>query len=123
MDPQPDSGGSSNTCSTPDPFDFSTRLGLTFITEASVFSAVAVLALLLHIIYSAATIKHGAARHWSTATHVHWYFLSLLTSELIQAVGGIINVRWIKDATVTNGPMCTAQGALKQVGDVGVALA
>ena len=52
MASQPESTGSSETCLPADPFDFSTRLGLTFITEASVLSAISVLALLLYIIVS-----------------------------------------------------------------------
>lgn len=52
MDSLPDSSVTPETCLPPDPFDFGTRLGLTFITEASVFSAIAVLALLLYIIVS-----------------------------------------------------------------------
>lgn len=40
--------------------------------------------------YSVAKIKENAARRWATVTHVHWYFLSLLMSELVQAIGAII---------------------------------
>ncbi|KAJ3480634.1 hypothetical protein NLI96_g8203 [Meripilus lineatus] len=46
-----------------------------------------------------------------------------MVSELIQALGGILNIKWVRDAAVTEGTYCTAQGVLKQVGDVGVALA
>jgi len=46
-----------------------------------------------------------------------------MVSDLIQAIGGILNVRWIENAGVTEGAYCSAQGALKQAGDVGVALA
>ncbi|GJE86578.1 hypothetical protein PsYK624_026580 [Phanerochaete sordida] len=107
----------------PTQFDFGVRLGLTFVVQTACLSAVASAALLSYIGYSAAKVRRNAARKWTVTTHVHWYFLSLLVSELIQAIGGIINVRWIADATVTQGSVCTAQGVLKQFGDVGVALA
>lgn len=107
----------------PTNFDFGVRLGLVFVVETACLSAVASAALLFYIGYSAAKIRRNAARKWTVTTHVHWYFLSLLVSELIQAIGGIINVRWIADATVTQGKTCTAQGVLKQFGDVGCALA
>jgi len=42
--------------------------------------------------------------------------------ELIQAIGGIMNIKWAAQAVITQGPYCTAQGALKQIGDTGVAL-
>ena len=32
-------------------------------------------------------IKSNATRKWTIATHVHLYFLSLLVSEIIQAIG------------------------------------
>jgi len=34
-----------------------------------------------------------------------------------------MDIKWIRDAGVLEGPFCTAQGAIKQLGDVGVALA
>ncbi|KAK7059068.1 hypothetical protein VNI00_001692 [Paramarasmius palmivorus] len=111
--------------STPDggsPFSFGTRLGLVFIVEFASLSAIAVTSLLLYILYSAVTLKRGAARAWTVSTHVHYYFVNLLLSDLIQAIGAIFNVKWIVDATVTEGAVCTVQGMFKQIGDVGVAL-
>ncbi|KAH9014334.1 hypothetical protein EDB85DRAFT_2157473 [Lactarius pseudohatsudake] len=50
------------------------------------------------------------------------YMLSLFSYDLVQAVGGILNVRWAHDGIVTTGPYCTAQGIIKQMGALGVAL-
>ncbi|KAI0814885.1 hypothetical protein BC629DRAFT_1588573 [Irpex lacteus] len=118
----PDEGGK---CVVSAPFDFGVRLGLVFVVQAASLSAITVSGLLAYIAYtsSVSRIKTNAARKWTTATHVHWYFLSLLVSEVIQAIGGIIDARWIADAMVTEGHTCTAQGVLKQAGDVGAALA
>jgi hypothetical protein len=48
--------------------------------------------------------------------------LSLFVYDIIQAVGGILNIRWAHDGIVTTGPYCTAQGIIKQIGELGVAL-
>ncbi|KAI3622476.1 hypothetical protein WG66_015193 [Moniliophthora roreri] len=103
-------------------FSFGTRLGLVFIVEFASLSAIAVVSLLLYILYSAVTIKRGASRAWTVSTHVHYYFVNLLLSDLIQAIGAIFNVKWIAEAKVTEGTTCTVQGIFKQIGDVGVAL-
>jgi len=78
--------------------------------------------LLLYIVYSAVAIQRGASRHWTVSTHIHYYFINLLVSDLIQAIGGILDIQWIIDAGVTEGALCTVQGIFKQMGDVGVAL-
>ncbi|KAE9408212.1 hypothetical protein BT96DRAFT_26796 [Gymnopus androsaceus JB14] len=103
-------------------FSFGTRLGLAFTVQSACCSALLVSSLLIYILYSAVTIKHGASRTWNVSTHVHYYFVNLLVFDLIQAIGGIIDVKWVAEAGVTEGALCTAQGILKQMGDVGVAL-
>ncbi len=42
--------------------------------------------------------------------------------DLVQAIGGILNIRWAHNGVVTTGPYCTAQGLVEQIGDLGVAL-
>ncbi|KIK12951.1 hypothetical protein PISMIDRAFT_689108, partial [Pisolithus microcarpus 441] len=69
-------------------FDFGIRVGLVSILVATSASALAVGGVLLYIVYSAVTIQRNASRRWSTDTHVHYYFLNLMVSDLIQAVGG-----------------------------------
>ncbi|KIM86585.1 hypothetical protein PILCRDRAFT_815818 [Piloderma croceum F 1598] len=101
------------------PFDFGTRLGPVFIIEADFLSALAVTSVLLYIGYSAVKIKRGASRKWSTETHIHWFFLNLMIFDLIQAAGGLMDIKWVAQAFVTEGRYCTAQGAIKQIGEVG----
>jgi hypothetical protein len=48
--------------------------------------------------------------------------LSLFVFDMLQAVGGILDVKWAHDGIVTTGHYCTAQGNLRQIGQVGVAL-
>ncbi|KAI6031655.1 hypothetical protein BKA83DRAFT_4203495 [Pisolithus microcarpus] len=103
-------------------FDFGIRVGLVSILVATSASALAVGGVLLYIVYSAVTIQRNASRRWSTDTHVHYYFLNLMVSDLIQAVGGLLNIKWIVEESVYSGPFCTTQGFFLHVGDVAVAL-
>ncbi|KIK70868.1 hypothetical protein GYMLUDRAFT_148385 [Collybiopsis luxurians FD-317 M1] len=103
-------------------FSFGTRLGLAFTVESACCSAIMVTSVLIYILYSAVAIKRGASRKWTVSTNVHCYFINLMIFDLIQAIGGIMDVKWVAIGGVSEGPFCTAQGVLKQVGDVGVAL-
>ncbi|KAJ8591501.1 hypothetical protein M405DRAFT_788739 [Rhizopogon salebrosus TDB-379] len=102
-------------------FDFGDRLGLVFIVEGASLSVLAITTLLAYITYSAVTIRLGATRRWSTDTHIHYYFLNLMVFDLIQALGGMFNIRWIDAAGIYPGTICTVQGAFKQVGNTGAA--
>jgi len=55
-------------------------------------------------------------------THVAAYFVSLLVSDLIQAIGSILNAHWISQRAVEVGSLCSAQGVLKQIADVSTAV-
>ena len=48
--------------------------------------------------------------------------LSLFVYDVLQAMGGILDVRWAHDGIVTVGPYCTTQGIIQQIGELGVAL-
>jgi hypothetical protein len=41
---------------------------------------------------------------------------------MLQAIGGILNVKWAHNGIVTTGHYCTAQGIVEQIGELGVAL-
>jgi len=45
----------------------------------------------------------------------------LMIAELLQALGGLLNIKWVVDGKVTEGYHCTAQGVLKQMGNLGIA--
>jgi len=47
---------------------------------------------------------------------------SLLFADVIQAIGGIQNLKWIRDGVAVEGSFCTAQGIIKNIGETGVAL-
>ena len=42
--------------------------------------------------------------------------------DFLQALGGVLNIRWAHNGIVTTGHYCTAQGIIQQIGEVGVAL-
>ena len=42
--------------------------------------------------------------------------------DILQALGGILDVRWANNGIVTLGPYCTAQGIIQQIGELGSAL-
>jgi len=50
------------------------------------------------------------------------FMLSLFIADLIQALGGVMNVKWVHDQRVYQGGFCTAQGAIQQLGETIVAL-
>ncbi|KAH9061349.1 hypothetical protein EDB87DRAFT_1560305 [Lactarius vividus] len=50
------------------------------------------------------------------------YLLSLFGYDILQALGGILDVRWAHDGIVTAGSYCRAQGVIQQSGELGVAL-
>ncbi|KAJ6599981.1 hypothetical protein DFH09DRAFT_1129166 [Mycena vulgaris] len=55
-------------------------------------------------------------------THLNGYFRSLLLANAIQAWGTVMNFKWAADGGVTPGPFCTAQGGIKQFGNIATAL-
>ncbi|KAF9523495.1 hypothetical protein CPB83DRAFT_862794 [Crepidotus variabilis] len=104
-------------------FSFSERAGLLFTIEGSLLSVLAVT-----FILGFALVK------WLRRTITTWgqetpadasdssLFLNLMVADLIQAIGCLLNFRWMAKAGVTNGQLCKAQAALKQVGIVGVSM-
>ncbi|KAF7333105.1 Git3 domain-containing protein [Mycena venus] len=98
--------------------------GVTVLIVVSCLSLAAVVSLLLAISLSAFN-----TRAWKTHQHAHLfvrshvaaYLISLLFSDIIQAVGSILNARWILEMTVVVGDVCTIQGVLKQTADVATA--
>jgi hypothetical protein len=101
---------------------FGNRIGLFILVEISAVSASAVTILLAYIAYSAASIRSGSKRRWGIRSPVHLFLLNQLVCDLIQALGGLMNMKWVVDAAVKEGSFCVAQGIIKQLADVGTAL-
>jgi hypothetical protein len=101
---------------------FGNRIGAFILAEISAVSASAVTILLAYIAYSTVSIRSGSRRRWRIESPVHLFLLNQLFCDLIQALGGLMNLKWTFDGTVHQGPFCVAQGLIKQVADVGTAL-
>jgi len=55
-------------------------------------------------------------------THIFAYYVSLIAANTLQAVGTLMNFHWVVLGDVISGPYCSAQGGMKQAGNVGTAL-
>ena len=55
-------------------------------------------------------------------TRIMPFFVSLLLANVLQAIGTLINGRWVTERAVVPGHLCTAQAGIKQAGNVGMAL-
>ncbi|KAJ7128947.1 hypothetical protein C8R43DRAFT_896957 [Mycena crocata] len=95
--------------------------GVTVLVVISCFSLIAVVGLLLAISLSAINTRSSLDSHLFVRTHVAAYFISLLLSDLIQALGSILNARWVRDMAVVYGDVCVLQGVFKQIADVATA--
>ncbi|TDL24619.1 hypothetical protein BD410DRAFT_786142 [Rickenella mellea] len=55
-------------------------------------------------------------------THIVAYLWSLMIANVIQAIGTIMNARWISKGGAFPGGFCSAQGGVKNAGNLGTAL-
>ncbi|KAK0226182.1 hypothetical protein IW262DRAFT_745741 [Armillaria fumosa] len=95
--------------------------GVSALIVVSCISLVAVIVLLAVIAISAFTTRSSLDEHLFVRTHIAAYFICLLVSDLIQAIASILNAAWVQSSGVHAGPLCTIQGALKQMADVSTA--
>lgn len=95
--------------------------GVSALIVVSCISLVAVVILLAVIAISAFTTRSSLDEHLFVRTHIAAYFICLLVSDLIQAIASILNAAWVQSSGVHAGPLCTIQGALKQIADVSTA--
>lgn len=100
-------------------------IGLAFNVETGFFSAVAVVILLM--LYARNvwnTARRPPPEGWKfLRTHIDAYLLSLLFADLLHAFGSIMDLKWVSEGHVYCGDYCSAQGAIRNVGSTGVALA
>lgn len=89
---------------------------------ASCISLIATVGLLSAIAISAFNTRMVKDPNMFVRTHVVFYFISLLLSDMLQAIGSIMNSAWVTEQAVIYDSLCTAQGVIKQTADVGIAL-
>jgi hypothetical protein len=88
------------------------------IMAVSLVGCLSVLAVCVYLPLSWRARLTPAAKHF---THAQALLLSLLAANLFQAFGAIMNLRWVEDNAVVPGSYCSAQGAMKNLGNVGTA--
>ncbi|KAJ2916283.1 hypothetical protein MD484_g4094, partial [Candolleomyces efflorescens] len=101
---------------------FPEDLGVQVLVVVSLLSFVAVVGLLSAIALSAWNTRHSTDRFLFVRTNAAAYFISLMVCWLIQCIGSIMNTHWLKDNAIFPGSFCVAQGLLKHVADIGVAV-
>ncbi|KAG8927536.1 hypothetical protein FRC01_007286 [Tulasnella sp. 417] len=102
-----------------------TLISLLLITEAALLSQITVAILLLYVLFNAIRnhVRPPSERWRFIRTATDYYFFHLLFMDLIQGLGSVLHIRWINLQTVEAGSTyCSAQGFIKQFGNVGVAL-
>ncbi|KIO21840.1 hypothetical protein M407DRAFT_28552 [Tulasnella calospora MUT 4182] len=106
-----------------------TLISLLLITEAALLSQITVATLLLYVLFNAIRnhvrppSRYGRQPWRFIRTSTDYYFFHLLFMDLIQGLGSVLHIRWIHLRTVeAESTYCSAQGFIKQLGSVGVAL-
>ncbi|KAI0254076.1 hypothetical protein BJV78DRAFT_105369 [Lactifluus subvellereus] len=99
-------------------------IGLVLTAEASLLSFVCVMVTFI-------LIGRNVLRYRKALPNGDWkllrvpadtFMFSLFVFDIVQALGGILNVRWAHNGIVTTGSYCKAQGIIKQIGELGAAL-
>jgi len=96
--------------------------GVRVLIVASCLSMTATCGLLIAIALSAYNTRKSTNKSMFVRTHVAAYFISLLLCDLMQAVGSIMNEKWVQNKAVYLGNFCTTQGIFKQAADIGIAM-
>jgi hypothetical protein len=67
---------------------------------------------------SAVRSRRSSNKTLFVRTHAAMYFVSLLISNLVHSIGGLLAIPWVVAGRVYSGATCTAQGVIKQFGNV-----
>ncbi|KAF8587112.1 hypothetical protein K439DRAFT_858722 [Ramaria rubella] len=103
-------------------FSSAEKGGVGVLVAAASVSFLAIVGLFIILGVSTYKTMRTPSQHRFVRNHVVAYFVSLLLCDFISANGALLNGRWIGLGGIQIGAFCTAQGALKNVGNVGTAL-
>ncbi|EIN08839.1 hypothetical protein PUNSTDRAFT_134015 [Punctularia strigosozonata HHB-11173 SS5] len=84
-----------------------------------VSSALSLLVTLIMAVMMTPVLLH---RPKGPRSHVAPILSSLMAATVLQAVGSLMNLRWVLQGYADNSTFCSAQGALKNTGNVGIAV-
>ncbi|KAF8503204.1 hypothetical protein JB92DRAFT_810083 [Gautieria morchelliformis] len=103
------------------------RAGLAAIATAGLSSALCTFTLLAYILWNAFLTReqntplHRGIRSF-TCSSLGCYFISLLFCDFLQGASFALNYRWAALGGMKEGRVCTIQGAVSEVGDLGAAI-
>lgn len=104
------------------------RIGMSAAAGTGFLSSLAVIILVGYVIRNHIQLRRfelqGPIKRSSSffRSHVDFYMLSLLFADLLQGLGAIVNVEWIRGAECYCGSLCRAQGIIQTLGESGVAM-
>jgi len=55
-------------------------------------------------------------------TQMFGYFMSLLFSNILQAIGSVVDFEWVARGGVSSNGLCSLQGGIKQAGNLGTSI-
>ncbi|KAI0058027.1 hypothetical protein BV25DRAFT_1326908 [Artomyces pyxidatus] len=104
------------------PYTVGESHGVITLIVVACFSFIAVVLLLSAIAMSAFNTRTSKNPNLFVRTHIVAYFISLLTCDILQAIGSMMNSAWVREMGVYSGTLCTIQGVIKHFADVGIAI-
>ncbi|KAI0053197.1 hypothetical protein FA95DRAFT_1568838 [Auriscalpium vulgare] len=96
------------------PYSSSDSAWISIIAAAAFLSALSILFIFI-------TSFLRPSLHLGGHTHIKALFGSLLFANLLQAIGTLFNTQWVINGGLRPGAACSAQGGIKQAGNVGSA--
>ncbi|EIN11601.1 hypothetical protein PUNSTDRAFT_25580, partial [Punctularia strigosozonata HHB-11173 SS5] len=102
-------------------------IGMTITATVGLVSILSIVALFVFIMVRI----YNMFELWRTPSTETWslvrgpadiYMLQLLISDIIMAIGAVMDIRWIHTGIVKPGHFCTAQGIIQEIGEVNVAM-
>ncbi|KAL5481187.1 hypothetical protein ACEPAI_10128 [Sanghuangporus weigelae] len=98
-------------------------IGLTFIIVCSFLSFLAItVTLILYIDRVFKIWRYSSGTRVFLKTDIDVYFLSLLFADMLVAVSGIMNLKWVSERQSSCSGFCSVQGGLEHIGTPAVAL-
>ncbi|KDR75049.1 hypothetical protein GALMADRAFT_248909 [Galerina marginata CBS 339.88] len=99
-------------------------INLTIIALVNLISLVAVsyvfVIMLRNLVWR---IRHVSQEKWRVFHQpMDLLMFSLFSADVLQAIGAVMDIKWIQDGKVESGNFCNAQGITKQIGETGVAM-
>jgi len=103
-------------------YNHAEKMGVTVIVVCAVLSLVCTLFILGLLTVSFWRKRNNPSNHFFVRSHAATYFICLLVSDILQSIGTLMNSKWLQSNGVILGGFCSAQGAIKNVGNLGISL-